>query len=233
MPTVTDIADYACQLTGLDTTGSDRALILGWVNDANLRATMRARTLSNKATFSLTEGVTEYDIPTIASDILDLRHVTLTDLGISNRPLALVDELQMLEWAESSSAYENTPEAYTVVGMNTLMVWPPPNASTSITLRYYASPNELVETSPAAGQETTPTSMRAPFHLSIIGNGAVALAHQYDQRVQGETMAYWQMFDAGVSELDSLRQNFAGTQYPPIRNSPSRRWAWPRDRDVR
>lgn len=165
--------------------------------------------------------------------IVDVRHAQITDGSVSNRRLRIVDEEFILGKQENSSQGNDTPQYICFPTPNYVMLWPPPSANTLLTLRYVRSPKELNTSSATALLETTPSAFDETHHMPIIANGAIGLAYQYDQRLNGDAQLYEEKFNLAVEELSGIKNKFGSIQPPPIRRRGGRYYIGANDKDIR
>jgi len=197
--TVTALADRACSVTGLQTTGTERALIVAALNDCYQRAISESGAYRGSSTESLTAGTGDYDIATTfaITDLLEIKHVTASGGGLTNTRMIRVPESELLEMRENTTT-TGASSYYALAGDTSFMVFPTPGASQTVTIYYVKAPPTLVESGAGAGEETTPSKIPARFHWDVLLAGSVVQALSKDQRA--EDMAFWQArYEGGLA----------------------------------
>lgn len=117
--------------------GKYEALTKTWLNDAQriMARQCEIRTSQEAASYKTESGVSELELPTDFARLIDFHD---TETGLLS-PLSL----QELDTLESVSG---RPSAYTVSG-NDLVLYPAPDGSYPLSLRYWRLPEDMVEDS--------------------------------------------------------------------------------------
>lgn len=215
MATVTALADRVCQNTGLLTTGTERALVIAALNNAYQRAVAESLCYRDSSTETLVSGQSSYDLSSDFSltDILQIVSVRVSGV-ISNQPLRAVSDAQLRVLAQGDNA-TGTPVYFTTQGINKISVWPTPGSADSMVIDYVKSPPTLVESTPGAGEETTPSAVPARFHWDVLCSGAIVEALDKDQR-GGDSDRWRARFEMGLAGLMDHVTRFAGESTPLV-----------------
>lgn len=210
MPTVTDLANRVCQVTGLSETGSDRAQILGYLNQAYGYTVLEAGCYTATFSAALPAGTGDVTLASLgAADALEIRSLWVSDGSVSGRPLLLVSEHRIMEMRQGGAS-QSTPLMYAMRGTREILLFP--RAGTGVTLSgsYVAEPPTLVESTPAAGQEATPSAIPSPFHQDVLANKAIALAMEFDNRFE-EAANYDAKWGVAMERLLAWVNRFGGS----------------------
>lgn len=211
MPTTTEIADRVCQVTGLSTTGTDRTQVLSYLNQAYAQAVMESGGYTSTFSKTLTADDGDYTIgtaPLDVTDMLELRQLWITDSAVTLRRVARVPEHELMSLRQGTTS-SSTPLYYAVRGTQELLLFPYPTSGTTLVGSYLKSAPTLVESGATAGQEATPTAFPSPFHFDVIGNRAIALAMEFDNRFE-EAAQYEARWDAAMGRLLAWVNRFGG-----------------------
>lgn len=230
MPTVTLLADRVSAVSGLSTTGTDRAKILSYLNQAYAYSALEAMNYISSFSKSLTSGTADYTIgtaPLDVTDIVELRSLWITDAASQPRILRQISEAEMLRLRQGSQP-TGTPLFYAMRGSRQLLLFPTPGASMTLLGSYLANAPELVESAPAAGQEATPTAFPSAFHYDVIANKAISLALEYDNRME-EAAAFDAKWSTALERLITWSSRFGG---PNLSSVAEIGYNGPRDLDM-
>ena len=213
MATVTNIADRVCRLTGLQSTGSERTLVLEYLNDAYREAVERSECYpKTSSSVSVSADATSTTISGTVTDLGKVHSVYLSGYdGYSYLKLQPVSMRQRLELLHAESSSSGIPRFYAIRysgGTVTLHLYPLPESAATVVLEYNATPLTLVESAPGAGQESTPTAIPSVFHYRTIAAGAIAMALETDQR--RDSQPWWDRFERGVMDLTMWVNEFQG-----------------------
>ena len=155
----TNLATYRteiCDKLGLNTT-DDSAKIDRWLNQGYDDFVRRTRCVVNKATMSLTSGVSDYTLDTA---ILSIVTVTITN-GTSTWNLEPASLEEILNLRTSALATSQPVRFYAQMGYNSIAVWPTPGTGSSMTVYYVPRPTSLSATADA------PTLIPYEFHKAL------------------------------------------------------------------
>lgn len=230
MPTVTQLADRVSHVSGLGTSGTDRTKILSYLNQAYGYSVLEAANYTSTFSKSLTADDGDYTIgtaPLDVTDIVELRSLWITDAASATRVLRQVSEAEILRLRQGSAS-SSTPLFYAIRGTRELLLYPAPSTGHTLLGSYLASPPELVEAAPGAGQESTPTAIPAAFHYDVISNKAIALAFEYDNRLE-EAAAFDAKWATALERLITLVSRFGG---PNLSSVAEVGYDGPRDLDM-
>lgn len=144
----------------LEDTPADRRLALGWLQEAADRACGDAQVpVTSEASVSLTQGDATYTLNAspFPTDMVALLDVAVSDSALELAPVVYITPHEMQGRRQGgSSVAEGTPFEYSGDWPN-IVVWPPPGASTTLTITYLANAPTLADTSTAI--TTIPASM--------------------------------------------------------------------------
>ena len=211
MPTVSAICDRVSHVTGLSTTGTDRTKILSYVQQAYDTSVLEAGAYTATASKSLTSGTADYTIGTAPLDIdglLEIRALWIDDDAVDNIPLRQIPEHEILSLRQGETV-SSTPLYYAVRGTRELLLFPTPGANTTLKVSYLAEPPTLVEATPGAGEEDTPTAVPGPFHYDVLANKAISLALEYDNRFE-EAATFDAKWAVGMDRMLAWVARFGG-----------------------
>ena len=211
MPSVAQLADRVCAVTGLSDTGSDRAQVVGYLDQAYATSVMEAGGYAGAFSSALTQGVADYTFgtaPLDVTDLLELRNLWISDGTVSRRRVARIPEheLMSLRQGDVPSA---TPLFYAVRGTTGLLLYPAPASGTTLAGSYLKAAPELVESAASMGQETTPSAIPSPFHHDVIGNKAMSLAMEFENRFE-EAANYDAKWSVAMERLLAWVSRFGG-----------------------
>ncbi len=237
MASVSELVNRVVDITGLDDESgtSERVLALNFINDAYQQAVAESECLQASFTGALTSGTSDYDLISDfgLSDVLRIRYVYMTDTN-GDRPVMIqMDEGKILDYRGlSTTVNQNTPTVYSFPAPNLIRLYPEPNSNVSINISYIKEPLALVEASPGAGEESTPTAFPKRFHYDVLANLAIAMAMEYDQRAD-EAGYYRTLANSGMDRLVAYVNEFGGVMPPRVRDYfRGRRYGLDNDRDI-
>lgn len=213
MPTVTVIADQICFATGLATTSTERAHVIAAMNYAYAEAVRKSgcRRVAMTAA-ALTAGVSDYTFgtsPLTDTNIVKMRWLTVTDGSGTNRRLRPKTEREILDLRQSTTGQGNVTH-YAIV-YPTLMLWPPPGTGSTLNGSTEQSPKTLVESGPAAGEESTPTAFPVDFHTSILFHGGVCKVYELDSSL-GNAGHHERKYGEALADLTNWVDDMAGVE---------------------
>jgi hypothetical protein len=219
MATVTQILDRVCGITGYDTTGggTERVFALSALNDAYMQAVERSECHADKFSKTLTSGTAEYEwgtAPVDVTGVLRILDLWVTDSSGGVSRLRQLTDSAMRE-LESGSGSSGTPAYYSFPSPNRLNLYPTPGSGVTLGGIYIADPPVLVESGAVAGQETTPSVIPSRFHYSVLGNLAVAICFERDNRFD-DANYYRSLFEREIEALSLWVDEFGGAQGSPV-----------------
>lgn len=213
MATVTNLADRVCRLTGLQSTGSERTLVLEFLNDAYREAVERSEcypVLSSAISVAADDNET-----TVTSDIANVNRILNVYLsnysGYGTLALKPISRRRLIAEQDKLSSYSGIPQYYHLRRTGSTLemaLFPRPESTASMYIEYYSNPPTLVESAPGAGEESTPTAIPTQFHYRVIAAGAIAMALDSDQRK--DSGMWWERFDKGIYDLTSWTNQLQG-----------------------
>lgn len=208
MATVTEILNRAGYITGHRADGIERTLALQSINNAYSRAVMESEC---KVEFSEGEIIASGDLYNfvflLGNQPYKLVHVAINESG---NPLQQVSFLEMQEERAANPIGSGTPYMYSTPDWESISFYPNPSPGDIITAYYVPPVPELVETAPAAGQETTPSMIPAQFHWDVLLPGTVLEMMDKDSRAE-EAGIWAQRYTNGVNRMQEWMGQFAGT----------------------
>jgi hypothetical protein len=229
MATVSALADRVAAVTGLADTGTDRSQVLEYLNQAYQLSVMEAGGYAGSFSKSLTAGTGDYTFgtaPMDVTDLLELRNLWVTDSAVTLRRMQRVSERELMALRQSDVS-QATPLYFAVRGTTELLLYPEPGTGTTLEGSYLKAAPTLVESGPAAGEESTPTAFPAPFHFEVLANKATALAMEFENRFE-EAAQYDQRFGAAMERLMAWVGRFGG---PVLESVDYLGYEGPRDLD--
>lgn len=229
MPTVSQLADRVSAVTGLSTSGDERSLVLGYLNQAYAYSVVEVGAYVSSFSKTLTAGDADYTIgvaPLDVTDIEEIRNLWVTDSSATSRIVEQISEREMMRLRQGSVS-NGTPLHYALRGTRELLLYPPPSQGAVLGGSYLASAPTLVEELPATGEESTPTAIPSAFHYDVIANKAIALAMEYDNRFD-ESAVYESKYATGLDRLLAWTSRFGGTSVSVVDSSS---YQGPRDFD--
>jgi hypothetical protein len=230
LATVEQICDRVCSITGLSESGTDRANVLSYANQAYALTVLEVGSYTSTFSKSLTADDGDYTIgtsPLDVTDIIELRRLWVTDGAVTDRPLRQISEAELIQLRQATTVPSSTPLFYAMRGTRELLLYPNPASGTTLEGSYLAAAPELVESGATTGQEATPTAIPAAFHYDVIANRAIALAMEYDNRFE-EAGLYDQKWSNAVDRLMAWANRFGGPQTESLDNLG---YEGPRDMD--
>lgn len=230
MATVTSLADRVCSVSGLSETGTDRALVLGYLNQAYGMTTLEAGAYTSTFSKTLTADDGDYTIgtaPLDVTDIVEIRSLWVSDSAVTDRPLRQVPEREILQLRQATSVPSSTPLFYALRGTREVLLYPNPASGTTLEGSYLAGAPTLVESAPGTGEESTPTAIPSAFHYDVISNRAIALALEYDNRFD-DASVYDAKWGAAMDRLLAWVARFGG---PTVLSIDETGYEGPRDMD--
>lgn len=211
MATVTQILDYGIRKARLQATGTERTNLLIDLNDVYQRAVEETGCYIGSISWSLTSGTGQYTFgtsPTTTSDISQLLTLRVTSGG-TTVPLVPKAEEWIRERQQGIGSTTGDPRYYATLGMTGILFDPTPGSGVTVAGSYVKEAPTLVESAPGAGEESTPTAFKKPYHYKILGNGATALAFEFLQD-QASADRYWAKCDQGIAELGVAVEQYGG-----------------------
>lgn len=178
--------------------------IIDWINDGVKECAINNNLLQKRAVTIVTDGATEYDIP---SDILKLHTVRYDDRKI---PVYTLDQFDSLDVQVD---HEGTPQLC-YIWASKINLWPAPNNSESVlTVDYTYEPSAIPKTDYSSLVPNLPPS----YHARLVDYCLAQVAQQ-----DGDTALYtlkMQEFATGVQSLKD-QSEWEYDQYPMITTSP-------------
>lgn len=213
MATVTNLADRVCRLTGLQNTGTERTLVLEYLNDAYREAVDRSECYpKTSSSISVSADATTVTLSSSITDLNKILNVYLSGYnGFTSLKLQPVSHRHMLDERDRTNSLSGIPRIYSIVqsgSTTTMHLHPAPDAAATMYVDYYGSPSTLVESAPGAGEESTPTAVPTQFHYRVIASGAIAMALETDQRK--DSGPWWDRFEKGVADLTAHFNELVG-----------------------
>jgi hypothetical protein len=180
LATVTNIADRVCRLTGLQSTSTERTLVLEYLNDAYREAVERTECYpKTSASISVAANASTVTLSSTVTDLNKLLNVYFSDYnGYSRLKLQPVSHRRMLDLKDRVNDPVGVPKFYSVVRSGTtttLHLYPSIDSAATMYVDYYAVPPTLVESGPGAGEESTPTAFPTQFHYRILASAGIAM----------------------------------------------------------
>lgn len=213
MATTTNLADRICRLTGLQSTGSERTLILEYLNDAYREAVERSecypKTSSN---ISVSAAASSITLSSSITDLNKLRSVYFTGYnGYSYLKLHPISNRNRIDQLDRTNSLTGITRYYSLArsgGTTTMYFHPAPTSAATLVCEYLAQPPTLVESAPGTGEESTPTAIPTQFHYRILAAGGIAMALETDQR--RDSQMWWDRFEKGVNDLTAWVNEMPG-----------------------
>lgn len=200
MPTVTALLDRGSRVTGLRTTGTERALALEALQDAYRRAVLDAECYPELDSYTFVASSDNYSLLTmLGKQPGKLMHVTL---NASTQPYHLqqVSHQELLDMRAAEDA-SGTPFYYAVIGFDRIAFYPNPAIGNTTDVWYQPDTLILHETVATSGvQETTPSMIPVQFHWSVLFPGMVLEMLDKDQRI-AESQTWQARYDRGIARL--------------------------------
>lgn len=149
MPSCADLIDRLCDEAKLNgaAASADRARALRWLQEGAERACSDAKVpVTSEASVSLTAGDPTYtlDASPFPTDMVALLDVTVTDSAVTGSPVTYITPHEMQARRNGSGVANSTPYEYSGDWPN-FVVWPPPAASTTLTITYLAAAPTLAD----------------------------------------------------------------------------------------
>jgi hypothetical protein len=216
---ITAVANFAKMN---DTVASaDRALILGWLNEAIDRVSAEAE-INNDAsqTVALVANQDTYSIgtaPFTVTDLLGINDIRITDGAITQVPITQVTMSEINDMRQGSGNAPGSPYVY-AVDYPQFVLYPKPSANTTLDFSYAASVPSVADNSTAI------TFIPAAFQWGCLFELAVWRALQYKQQpVAGEHYnAYVGDRTAGLPALRRWKGRIGGRTRADERSSQYR-----------
>lgn len=153
---------------GLASSGNDKTLVDGWLNDGVVDVLLRTECYVTSATMTETSGTGDYTLDTAMLIVKSLRWSAADGSSDSYPQRVPVTEIERLRAATSTTDTTSTPaSAYAVNGSNLLMVWPTPTAADTITVYYVPRPTAMSSASHDPSNATY-GGVPAEFHKAIV-----------------------------------------------------------------
>lgn len=199
MATATQILDRACRITGLRTTGSERALALQALQDAYIRSVLDSECSLSSTTYNIPSVADSYSLTTITTTApMRLYYVGISSNG-QNYPLQQVSYAELLERRELDSL-PGSPTIYATVGFESIAMYPNPSTSDTLTVVWVPMVPTLTEGTPGAGEEASPSKLPVAFHWSVLLPSTVLEMLDKDQRAE-ESALWHQRYVDGIARL--------------------------------
>lgn len=199
MATVTALLDRASKLTGLRTTGTERALALQALQDAYTRSVMDAECSLTNATYTFIASSDDYSLTTMLAEApTRLYSVSLGASG-STTPVQQVSLQELLEHREVGSGV-GTPTMYATIGFERIAFYPNPAVGDVANVWFVDSVPTLVESGAVAGEETTPSKLPTNFHWAILLPAMVLEMLDKEQRL-AESGMWNERYERGIARL--------------------------------
>lgn len=213
MATVTNLADRVCRLTGLQSSGSERTLVLEYLNDAYREAVERSECYpKTSSSIAVAANASTVTLSSTVTDLNKILNVYFADYnGYSRLKLQPVSHRRMLDLKDRLNSATGVPKFYSVVksgATTTLHLYPSVDSAATMYVDYYATPPTLVESSPGAGEESTPTAFPTQFHYRILATAAIAMGLETDQRK--DASPWWDRFEKGIMDLTAWMNELPG-----------------------
>lgn len=213
MATVTNLADRVCRLTGLQSTGTERALILEYLNDVYREAVERSECYpKTSAAISVAASAATVTLSSTITDLNKILSVYFTDYsGYQTLKLKPISMRRLRDEKDKLSSVSGVPQYYSLVrsgSTTTMHLYPSPQVAATMYVDYYGMPLTLVESAPAATEESTPTAIALQFHYRVLAAGAIALALETDQRK--DSQPWWDRYEKGIADLTAWVNEMVG-----------------------
>ena len=227
MPTVAQLQTEAANIASLNTSNAtEAALILGWLNDAYLRAVGLTGAFDMDVSVSPSAGTetilrSDYTpATTVGQGVHRVRDIWLngqsTGSGTGRRLMREAVEDVIGKRAADTVAPYDGPLMYAIRGNGDIELWPVTSNGNTLTLEIDSRPKELVASGATTSQETTPTAIDAVFHRTILLNYAVAMALRY-RGLETRSQFFMGEHERGMKELSEWLNEQGGIMGTPIR----------------
>lgn len=216
MATVTELVDAICADTGIDATAAsvDRLLALSRLNHAyKYLVGVYHEGYPQTDTIAVALNTLQLDMRTVAltytfSGLRDLRTVDST--GVVSQPLDQISPERAL--VDQYNAVAGTPGSYAYRWP--LLILPQPADGTfSFKYDYLALPPTLVESAPAAGQESTPTGVHVLWHEALLLKLAVVLVLEGMEGSEEQGQYHRKLFQGAMADYRDWLLKGGGGQY--------------------
>lgn len=181
MATVTELLDRASRITGLRNTGTERTIALQALQNAYRRVVMDAEATPANASYTFVAKSDTYSLATLCGATpVRLLHVGLQSSG-GRMNLEQTSMQELMDYRQTENA-EGIPCLYATIGFSDIAFYPSPAVGDRLSIWYLADTPTLVESGPAAGQESTPSKVPVAFHWDLLLPGMVLEMLDKDQR---------------------------------------------------
>lgn len=219
------LADFRNEISAklslnLDDAG-ELALIDGWVNDGVEEIVGQTKARVAIATSDLTAGQGDYELDSAILDVLWIESAA-NGSSIDWESTGPSDILTLRLNASAGSPVRR----YAVDGANMLMVYPVPEADTTITVRYVPRPAALVD-----GTDS-PTDIPGEFHKLVTLYALWQGGDYDDDQTSAQGSRYQQQFEAGIEDMRSRINKKRGRRLPRAHVSRRRGHRIPYRNDV-
>lgn len=199
MATVTQILDRASKVTSLKATGDERTIALQSLQNAYRRAVSDAEIPAVPVSYTFVSAADYYSLSTILGvEAVKLLHVSLQSGG----GRMLLDQTGIQELLDNRNVQEavGTPCLYATIGFDRIAFYPNPAVGDIVQIWYVADTPTLVETSPGAGEESTPSKIPTRYHWDVLLAGTVLEMLDKDQR--SDDVKFWmQRYENGIIRM--------------------------------
>lgn len=152
-----------------DTT-ANRNAVKDWINQAYAEAAVETQALQEAGTATLTSGTATYTLPVQIIEMKWIIAKAVNDSGFGY-PLERMAIEQILDYrmAQSSPAVTGSTQAYALIGLNQLELWPTPTSADTLQFYYSYLPAALFAT-------TDVPAFQEPWGSKILEYGALSQA---------------------------------------------------------
>lgn len=185
------------------------------MNDVYSAACETSECFLKQDTLTYTAGAEEVSLASECSGLIKALSVHLDDYsGYGTLKLDPIDRVGWLREKDRSNSTEGIPRFYNLYyksGVLYLSLYPTPDTAATVAVEYVSTPPTLVASGAGAGEETTPSAFPARYHYSIISNGAIAMAHEHDGKLD-KADRFWQRYDVAVERLSAVMNELNGNE---------------------
>ncbi len=215
--TFLDIQDAVLAKVRMADSTATRNLVKDWINQSYAQVCMETQALQEAGDALLTANSPTYTLP---SHIIELKDVLIREAGATafSSPLRKATLDEVLNWRQGNPS-GGTVQAYALIGLNQLELYPPP--STAGTIRFYYS---YLPTALSADADVP--VLQEPWASTILTYGALAHAAEMQADPLGPTWTAsyqdWKMrFRVHVNRRGGMLDYFPVQPGSPIPHSTS------------